>query len=260
MLPRCSAPIPAPVSLTSTVDGGPTPPAGQADAPAVVRELHRIVEEIEEEPDELIRVRAQAEVRLDVLDQQLAPRLGERADLIGDGREQPAQIDLLQARREGAAVEAREQEQILGQPGEPGDLGLQDPQGVLVLRAAARPGEGHLDAAAEGGERRAQLVGHVGHEAPLPLERLVQPLEHAIEGGRQPAELLRALGTHAAAQVAARDLLRGGGHVVDGGERPPGQEQAADRGEHQHEGQPEQQLPAQAREGRLGRRQGAASL
>ena len=40
------------------------------------------------------------------------------------------------------------------------------------------------------GERRAQLVRGVGSELPLPLERLLEPLDEGVECGRQAPQLI----------------------------------------------------------------------
>ena len=53
------------------------------------------------------------EARLHLLLEPLPARLGQRPDLPGHGRQQLTQIDALPARRDGAPVEARQEQQVL---------------------------------------------------------------------------------------------------------------------------------------------------
>src|SRR5436190_1432126 len=70
-------------------------------------------------------------------------------------------------------------------PGDPGTA-------TSVLTATRPPigAEGDFDLAAQSRERRAQLVTHVRREAPLALEGRLEPLEHPVQDGDQPAVFL----------------------------------------------------------------------
>ena len=69
-----------------------------------------------------------------------------------------------------------------------------------------RVGERHLELGAHDGQRRAQLVRRVGHEAPLAGEGAGQALEHRVEGVGQLLELVaRALQRDALVERVLRD-------------------------------------------------------
>ena len=59
-----------------------------------------------------------------------------------------------------------------------------------LLGAGVLVGERNLHLRAQHGERRAQLVRRVGHEAPLARERGLQAGEHSVEGLGQLAQLV----------------------------------------------------------------------
>ena len=71
-----------------------------------------------------------------------------------------------------------------------------------------RMGERDLGVLANGGDRRAQLVRRVGYEAALTVSCAFQPLQHAIHGGGQSADLVVGLGLrHPAVQLRGRDFV-----------------------------------------------------
>ena len=75
----------------------------------------------------------------------------------------------------------------------------------------------------------------VGHELPLLREGVLQPVQHAVEGGRQPAHLVVARGrSQAARQVSGLDAPRRAGDMIDRRERPSGEKDAAG-GRHREE-------------------------
>ena len=63
-----------------------------------------------------------------------------------------------------------------------------------VLDRGTRAGEGHLRPAGEERERRPQLVGRIGGETALARERLLQTVQHRVEGRGEPPDLVRAGG------------------------------------------------------------------
>jgi hypothetical protein len=103
-------------------------------------------------------------------------------------------------------------------------------------RVGVRVRERHLEQGPLGRQRRPQLVRRVRHEAPLRLERRVQPGEQVVERPAEPGELVVAAAQpQPPAQVARRDVLRGGGDRADRAEQPGRQQPAEpDRQDRQH--------------------------
>ena len=103
-----------------------------------------------------------------------------------------------------------------------------------------RPRLHQVGVAPDGGERRAQLVGGVGHEAAQAVlgllalgEGELDLVDHAVEGLGEVTGLgARRRRSEAAAEVAGGDLVGGAHEVVDGAQaeadHPPGHE-----GEHE---------------------------
>ena len=101
-----------------------------------------------------------------------------------------------------------------------------------------------LRVAAHRGERRAQLVGGVGHEPPQPVlgrlslcERLLDLAEHRVQRDPEAADLRARVGLlHPPGQVAGRDLGR---RALDSRQRAhahadQGISEATDEGQHDH--------------------------
>ena len=100
----------------------------------------------------------------------------------------------------------------------------------------ARPLECDVDLAGQYGQWGAQLVRRVGGELPLAAEGSVEPIQHAVERGRQAADLVATPAkVQPARQVLRVDSRRGAGDAVDRTERPAGQKQSAGAGEHQRQ-------------------------
>ena len=114
-----------------------------------------------------------------------------------------------------------------------------------------RVGERHLELGAHDGQRRAQLVRRVGHEAPLAGEGARQPLEHRVEGVGQLLELVaRALQGDALVERVLRDAPRRRGDPLQRAQHAPGDQPAQQHRERGHRGQRERVLHAQARRAR----------
>src|SRR5205085_6764085 len=62
-------------------------------------------------------------------------------------------------------------------------------QGPLVVVGRALAAERHVDLAEHHGQRRAELVRGVAGEPRLAVERLVEPVEEAVEGVGQVVQL-----------------------------------------------------------------------
>ena len=128
------------------------------------------------------------------------------ADQVGQERPQ------LDDRRAQEPVLARlgEQQQVLDEPAHALDLDRRraSRRGAPRPRRAGRQGE-HLELAADDRQRRAQLVRGVGDERRLAVERVLEAVEHVVEGVGQHADLVVAGGDlHARAEVAARRRAR----------------------------------------------------
>ena len=100
--------------------------------------------------------------------------------------------------------------------------------------------ERDVELGAHDGQRRAQLVRRVGHEAPLALEGGLEALEHRVEGVGQLAQLVaRPVERDARVERAVGDRARGGGDAADRAQRAAGHHPA--RG---HRGQRDEQQRA----------------
>src|SRR5437899_4174144 len=109
-------------------------------------------------------------------------------------------VDLFQARREHLAV-------LGGRP-----IGAQR----------------HLEAAAQGGERGAQLMGGIGGEAPELREGGFESREHLVQRLREMVQLIpRAVTGQALAEIFGADPARRAGDRVETGQRGAGGEGAA---------------------------------
>ena len=61
------------------------------------------------------------------------------------------------------------------------------------LRGVAVFSQGHLELGLQHGQRHPQLVAGVGEERPLALEAVLETVEHLVQGGAQPVDLIDAL-------------------------------------------------------------------
>ena len=131
-------------------------------------------------------------------------------------------------------VEAREREQVVGQPRHPVDRPLDHrgrPCPALGGRLGVRQRE--LEVRLDRRERRAELVRGVGDEAALRGEGEVEPREHGVEGVGEPLQLVvRAAELDPPRELPRLDLARHVGDVRDRREHPardhPSHRQARD--------------------------------
>ena len=116
---------------------------------------------------------------------------------------------------------------------EAGRLVADDPHGFRLgtIVAGGAVGKG-LGIATDGGERRPQLVGHVGQELVLPPAGLGEGPRHVVELLCQVRDLPVALDRHAVGKVSGGDLVGGCRHPSQRRGEPPGDPQ---RGPHRHE-------------------------
>ncbi len=158
-----------------------------------------------------------------------APGLG--AALLGDLAGQLGQVERFPLLH--AALAAGQGQQRLDQA----FLLIAHDQGFLAGGAERRGGgigigQRHLQQGPFGGQRGAQLMGSVGHEAPLRLERRLQPGEQAVQGSAEFGELVVAAAQgHPAAQVAGRDVPGGGGDRAQRAQEPARDQPARPEGQ-----------------------------
>ena len=136
-----------------------------------------------------------------------------------------------------------------GQAEEIGPLGLGQQQQVVDeaghsrefvggyrqgLRVVAGRGLHRVEIALDDGDGGAQLVSDVGEKHALSGERRLQPVEHAVERGRQLAGLGPAATGYARGQVTVGDLPREVGRLANRAKHParrqPGQGRAEQQG------------------------------
>ena len=113
-----------------------------------------------------------------------------------------------------------------------------------------RPGsaQGHLEQGALPGQRGAQLVGGVGDETPLGVERGLQPGEQVVEGVAEFLELVVGSGQgQALVQAAGGDPPGGGGDRAQRAQHPSGDEPAESDGGDRDDGQGDAGLEQQLR-------------
>jgi hypothetical protein len=127
-----------------------------------------------------------------------------------------------------APLAARQRQQRVDQrlllPAEPQHLVAGDAQ---RRRARPRVAQRHLQHRPLGGQRGAQLVGRVGDEAPLRLERRLQPREQVVQRVPEPAELVVALPrAQPPAQVGGGNIPRRRHHRLQRPEQAAGQQPA----------------------------------
>ena len=92
-----------------------------------------------------------------------------------------------------------------------------------------------LEVAADVGERRAQLVGHVVDHPPAQLLDALEAVGHGVEGAPELADLVARRDAGAAAEVPARHLPRDAGELLDRPQHPAGEQ--GGRGEGQDTGE-----------------------
>ena len=98
--------------------------------------------------------------------------------------------------------------------------------------------ERNLQEGALGGEGGAKLVGGVGDEVTLRVERRVEPPEQVVEGVAEFLQLvLRAVEGQALVQVGRGDPSGRAGDGPDGSQHPAGNEPAGEEGEDGHDGE-----------------------
>ena len=119
------------------------------------------------------------------------PLRGERGELATNVARDDRHIDGCAVREGFADVGAGEREQVVGEARQALDFFAAALQHLGVFLRRARPAQGHFDFTAQDGERCAQLVRGVGHEAVLAGVRGFETVEQFVEGGGELREFRR---------------------------------------------------------------------
>ncbi len=90
-----------------------------------------------------------------------------------------------------AGVDASERQKIAHQQIEPTGVFCQAAERLLIFLGRAWTLEGKLDLGGQRGQWRAELMRGVRRESPLPLQRAVDAIEHAVERRGQTSNLVR---------------------------------------------------------------------
>ena len=147
------------------------------------------------------------------------------------------EVDRLAAHRELGAVHPCEVEQVADEPLQA--TRLQHDRARRLVGVERTVGE-TLGVAADGGQRRLQLVAHREQEVALGLARRGQLLGHLVERERQRGELARSLGRQRIVPLVGGQGARRVGDAPDRTHDRAGDEERHRRGE-QHPDEPGQQ-------------------
>ena len=150
----------------------------------------------------------------------------------------------------------REQEHVLHEAAHALDLQRHELLDAPHLGRVGLVGEGeHLELAADDRQRGAQLVRGVGDERRLAVERVLEAVEHVVEGLGQHAHLVVAGGDlHPRAEVAGVDARRHARHAPQRGRHARGDREAARERGQDRERAREQELVAHRALGAVGGR------
>ena len=202
----CSGVRPGPSSLTAEARAVAVALDGDLDPPLAV--LARVADEVADGALER-RPLAEHDRRLGdhLVGARLARELGE--------------VDGLAADRRGGVL-ARERQQVVEQHAEPRRVGLDVGQHLGVGAVPGRVGE----VAAQGGQRRAQLVRGVADEALLGRAGALERVEHGVQRLGQRADLVAHLGIGQAARgvAGALDLARARRQAAQRAQRAAGED------------------------------------
>ena len=94
------------------------------------------------------------------------------------------------ADRDAAPARSRQHEEVLAHALEVADVDACTVERVLQLSRLARSSQGEVNLGPERGERRSQLMAGVVDEPPFALERLLEPVEHRIQGRGQAGDFV----------------------------------------------------------------------
>ncbi len=145
-------------------------------------------------------------------------------------REHFGKVHLLALDGLGAAFQAGKLQQRIYQARKAAHLGVQRFQALLVgLEHAVDHG---FHRGLDGHQRGAQLVGHIGYQAPFQLAVLLHGIGHQVEHVAQAGDLVVALHAGAGGVVAFLQGLRRVGDAADGRRQAAGEHAAHHAGHH----------------------------
>ena len=186
--------------------------AGRHDDAAVVGGVgHRVGDQVAQGEGDLVGVAEHLGAAGAVLDHLDVAGVGVDLALVDGPGDDRVDVDRLRVVEGVVALEPRQLDDLLHQPGEPGALGLhppREPGDRLGVVGGVLDGLGQQ---VEGADGRLELVGHVGDE--VATDRLDAALAGAVlhEGEHQPARQRRDAGVHVhrrPALPAVHDQLR----------------------------------------------------
>ena len=156
----------------------------------------------------------------------------------GDG----AEVDRRAFRRRSVRVGARDREQVARQRFERVRFGRDRRERAAVFLRRAVLAQREVGFRADHGQRRAQLVRRVAGEAALAVERALQAVQHAVERGREAAQLVGARRqVEPFRQVVRFDLRRQARDAVERGEPAACDRAAREHGQHRQHGDRERE-------------------
>ena len=226
------------------------------DGRAGGRVLERVPDEIAQHLPEPVLVAVDGDARGHVGRHDPVGR--DRACVGGGVDAQHAEVDRLTGQRP-PLVETGEQQQVVDQRRHPDRLLLGAPHRLVEIGGVTEAAVSvELGVAADRGDRRAQLVGGVGHEPPEPRlrrrplgERVLDPGHHRVQRNAQLGGLgARPLLRYPLREVTAGDHPRGRGHAFDRSHaeaQHPEHDEAEDRDDHRHRHHEHQPEPAHRR-------------
>ena len=123
----------------------------------------------------------------------------------------------------------RQEQQVVHEPGHAVELvGHQLERLAPLLGVVAH----HVEVAADDRDRGAQLVARVADERLLARKRLLEPVEHLVEGAREVGELVVALDRDAPREIGLADRARGVAQQAQRREHAAGHRPGQQRGQH----------------------------
>ena len=136
-------------------------------------------------------------------------------------RQEVAEQRRLEVHLDAAGVDARDLQEVEHHLVEALHLADHDVEGLLrALGQVGAPPVEHLHRGRQRGDRRAQLVAHVGGEAGLTLDPALHRVGHVVERGHHAVEVGVGLGLEAGVEVARRQLAGRAGHPGQRAEQP----------------------------------------
>ncbi len=192
------------MSSTSTTADPVNRPEAHVDAAARLRELQRVRDEVVQDlrkprriPLELRELR-RPQAQLDAF------RARGRQRALDALLDDLPEVDALKVERELARVDLGDEEEVVHEPEQPLRVAVGDGEEAALLLVEAGVGEQKLEVAADGRQRRSQLVRHRRDELALEAVELAQPL--VLPG--QPAVVRLQLPRHTAKNREQREEER----------------------------------------------------